>query len=138
LEPERYRVQFTAGDEYVTLVEKAQALLSHSAERIPLDELQLRAMRTFVAGLERKKRARTTRTAAARATQKPADQAPPTAQKPQRPRTAQETPAEPNDSGETAGAGPEQPRRRGRQAPAAVRRAVFERDQGRCLMIDHI
>jgi hypothetical protein len=138
LEPQRYRVQFTASDEYVKLVEKAQALLSHSAERIPLDELQLRAMRTFVAELERKKRARTTRTAAARATQKPAeqkpaDQAPPTAQKP---RTAQQAPVEPNDSGETAGAGPEQPRRRGRQAPAAVRRAVFERDQGRCAFVD--
>jgi hypothetical protein len=67
LQPQRYRVQFTASDEYVKLVEKVQALLSHSAERIPLDELQLRAMRTFVAELEGKKRARTTRTAAARA-----------------------------------------------------------------------
>jgi hypothetical protein len=133
LEPQRYRVQFTAGDEYVKLVEKAEALLSHSAERIPLDELQLRAMRAFVAELERRKRARTKRPAVPRATRKPAEQEPPTARKP---RAAQDAPVEPHDMGETAGAEPEQPRRRGRQAPAAVRRAVFERDQGRCAFVD--
>ncbi|MDQ2645263.1 MAG: hypothetical protein M3020_15710 [Myxococcota bacterium] len=132
LAPERYRVQFTAGEEYVKLVERAQALLSHSVERVPLDELQLRAMRVFVSELERQKRAGTKRPRAPLAEQKPA------AQKPtkQRPRTAQEAPTEWTDSGETDGAEPEQPRQRGRHVPAAVRRAVFERDQDRCAYID--
>jgi hypothetical protein len=52
-------VQFTAGEDYVKLVEQARALLSHSAERVPLDELALRAMRALVAELEKEKRAAT-------------------------------------------------------------------------------
>ncbi|HVJ19631.1 MAG TPA: hypothetical protein VM686_29625, partial [Polyangiaceae bacterium] len=59
LEPERYKVQFTAGEEYVKLVEEAKALLSHSDPRISLDELHLRAMRALVANLQRKKQAAT-------------------------------------------------------------------------------
>ncbi len=63
LDPQRYRVQFTANDEYVKLVEEAQALLSHSesGKRVALDDLQLRAMRCLVAELSRKKRAAATR-----------------------------------------------------------------------------
>ena len=60
-EPERYRVQFEAGDEYVQLVEKAKALLSHAAPRAGLVELHLRAMRSLVAELEREKYAVTDR-----------------------------------------------------------------------------
>jgi hypothetical protein len=72
LEPEHYRVQFTAGEEYVKLVEHAQALLSHSAGRVPLDELALRAMRALVAELEKGKRAATKRPA--RAAHNPANE----------------------------------------------------------------
>jgi hypothetical protein len=57
LSPQRYKVQFTAGEEYVKLVEEARALLSHSAPRATLDEIQLRAMRTLVAELKRRKHA---------------------------------------------------------------------------------
>jgi hypothetical protein len=91
LEPERYRVQFEASDEYVQLVEKAKALLSHAAPRAGLAELHLRAMRSLVAELEREKYAVTDRPRASAA-----------------------------------------PRQRGRHVPAAIRRAVFERDAGRC------
>jgi hypothetical protein len=132
LEPERYRVQFTAGDEYVKLVEKAQALLSHSAERVPLDELQLRAMRLFVAELERKKRAATKRPGRARAAQPVAKPLPSVGDQ----GTSQPAHAELGDLGEAAGSGSEPPRQRGRQIPASVRRAVFERDQGRCAYAD--
>jgi hypothetical protein len=59
--PERYRVQFTASEEYVKLIEEARALLSHSAPRATLDEIQLRAMRALVAELKRKKYAVTAR-----------------------------------------------------------------------------
>jgi hypothetical protein len=132
LEPERYRVQFTAGDEYVALVEKAQALLSHSAERVPLDEIQLRAMRLFVAELERKKRAATKRPRKARAAQPVAKQLPSVRDQ----GTAQPAHAGLGDLGEAAGSCSEHSRQRGRRIPAAVRRAVFERDQGRCAYTD--
>jgi hypothetical protein len=184
--PERYRVQFTAREEYVKLVEEARALLSHSAPRATLEEIQLRAMRALVAELKRKKYAVTAR--------------------PKKPGRATSTDAEPADVGSSstaeldaagsptaefdaagspiteldaagspiaelhvagspiaeleaantlvAGAGAQAtverepksaqksetesqyPRRRGRHVPASIRRAVFERDEGRCTYAD--
>ena len=55
LAPQRYAVQFTATEEYVRLVEEAQALLSHSAAGATLVEIQLRALRVFVAALRKQK-----------------------------------------------------------------------------------
>jgi hypothetical protein len=55
LAPERYKVQFTATEEYVRLVEEAKALLSHAAPRVTLDEIHLRALRAFVAQLRKQK-----------------------------------------------------------------------------------
>jgi hypothetical protein len=136
LEPLRYKVQFEGSEEYVELVEKAKALLSRTAPRMDLGELQLRAMRALVAELERKKYAAT-----ARPRQRVAHKA----------RTQSPTPsvAEPAPDGQLAEGdaaqsrnapeprsklehGPEYPRQRGRHVPAALRRAVFERDEGRC------
>jgi hypothetical protein len=101
LEPQRYKVEFTANDEYVKLVEEAKALLSHSTPRVDLVELQLCAMRSLVAELKRKKRAAT-----------------------KQPRKA------------SPEAVPDPPRQRGRHVPAAIRRAVFERDKSRCTYAD--
>jgi hypothetical protein len=136
LEPLRYKVQFEASEEYVELVEKAKALLSQTAPRVDLGELHLRAMRALVTELERKKYAATDRprqrAAHAAATQPPTPSV-----------------AEPAPDGQLAGGdaaqsrnapeprsqlehGPECPRQRGRHVPAALRRAVFERDGGRC------
>jgi 5-methylcytosine-specific restriction endonuclease McrA len=136
LEPQRYKVQFEASEEYVELVEKAKALLSQTAPRVDLGELHLRAMRALVTELERKKYA---------ATDRPRQRVAPTAA------TQSATPsvAEPTPHGQLAGGdaaqsrnapeprsqlehGPECPRQRGRQVPAALRRSVFERDEGRC------
>jgi 5-methylcytosine-specific restriction endonuclease McrA len=139
LEPQRYKVQFEASEEYVELVEKAKALLSQTAPRVDLGELHLRAMRALVAELERKKYAATDRprqrAAHAAATQ-----------------PATPSVAEPAADGQLAAGdaaqssndleprsqlehGPEYPRQRrqrGRQVPAALRRAAFERDESRC------
>ena len=108
LDPQRYRVQFTANDEYVKLVEEAQALLSHaeSGKRVALDELQLRAMRSLVAELSRKKRAAMTRP----------------------PKADADTSALKEE--------PERPRQRGRHVPAAIRRAVYQRGQNRCTFVE--
>lgn len=61
--PLRYKVQFTATEEYVELIERAQALLSHwhvhrhghREHPATLDEIQLEALRAFVAQLEKKR-----------------------------------------------------------------------------------
>ena len=138
-------MQFIASEEYVELVEKARALLSPSAPRAGLDEIQFRAMRALVAELERQRYAVTARPQQrARATSTPAPPTPETHQ-------ARERVGEGRSSGKSAlesesesarAAEPDpepehpaehgQPRRRGRYVPAAVRRAVFARDQARC------
>jgi hypothetical protein len=114
LSPQCYKVQFTAGEEYVKLVEEAQALLSHSVPRATLDEIQLRAMRALVTELKRRKHAVVAR---------PQSRAEPKVEV-----KHPQSDAEPGQSQVES----KSPRRRGRHVPAAVRRAVFERDEGRC------
>jgi hypothetical protein len=126
----------------VELVERAKALLSHRTPRTDLSELHLRAMRTLVAELERQKYAVTAR---------PRRRAPGSTQagsghrqeaeseheherehesqfKPE-PESEARHESEPESEDDSR---PEPPRRRGRHVPAAIRRAVFERDHGRC------
>jgi 5-methylcytosine-specific restriction endonuclease McrA len=135
LEPQRYKVQFEASEEYVELVEKAKALLSQTAPRVDLGELHLRALRSLVTELERRKYA---------ATDRPRQRvAPGSSTHPATPSVAAPTPHRQLAGGAAAHSGndpersqleqaPERPRQRGRHAPAVLRRAVFERDAGRC------
>jgi hypothetical protein len=130
LSPQRYKVQFTAGEEYVKLVEEAHALLSHSAPRATLDEIQLHAMRALVAELKRRKHAVVVRPQKTSPASKDASSS-----------TAEREPAQKSEPESDAKSGQSQvesksPRRRGRHVPAAVRRAVFERDEGRCTYTD--
>jgi hypothetical protein len=120
LAPDRYKVQFTATEEYVRLIEEARALLSHAAPRATLDEIHLRA---FVAQLRKQKYA--TADLPSRQTQ--------SATPGELPRSQPETEA-PDHESERAKAGTEarHPRQRVRHIPAAVRRAVFARDGQRC------
>jgi hypothetical protein len=60
---QRYRVEFTASEEYVSLVERARALLSHAAPNAPLEAIHLQALRLLVAALEKRKYAVTARPA---------------------------------------------------------------------------
>jgi len=53
--PQRYGIQFEAAEEYVRLLDEAQALLSHAFPNLSLSDLHLRAMRSFVTELKRKK-----------------------------------------------------------------------------------
>jgi len=116
--PQRYGVQFSAQEEYVQLVERAKALLSHAHSKSSLEEIHLRAMRLLVADLEKRRFAKTTRpkrraeTGAARASQ-----------------SSEATEAA--QASELRGA-----RRRGRHVPAATRRIVYERDEARCSYVD--
>jgi hypothetical protein len=53
--PQRYRVEFTASQEYAGLLERAQDLLSHAVPSRSLEEVHVRALRLLVDKLERRK-----------------------------------------------------------------------------------
>jgi len=131
--PQRYCVQFTATEEYVELVERAKALLSNAAEGSSLAELQLRAMRGLVAELEKRKFAIAARTSKAASK--------PNAESGSRSESEPNSELEPNAelgscSESEAGKIDAAARQRGRYVPAAVRRAVFVRDEARCSYVD--
>jgi hypothetical protein len=151
LAPERYKVQFTSTAEYVRLVEEAQALLSHAAPRAALDEIHLRAMRAFVTLLRKQKYA-TLRAPGLEpqpdAPRQPQSQA---AHEPEAsPSPSMSSSASQRSSGKAAASEPEtrsaqaglstsnprQRHQRGRYIPAAVRRAVFNRDGQQCTYVD--
>jgi len=115
--PQRYGIQFEAPEEYVRLLDEAQALLSHAAPNLSLSDLHLRALRSFVTELKRRKCA---------VVDKPRSQSAGSAHNPrQRVESATET-----QNANLA------PRRRDRHVPAPVRRAVYQRDQARCTYLD--
>jgi len=146
--PERYRVQFTATEEYVHLVEEAKALLSHAVPNVSLEELQLRAMRALVTELNKRSTPRWTarprerrsqpargqaRTAAARVSTCTTSKPPMPCRGPLR-RTHREHTNTLVQGAEQPD--PRPPRQRGRHIPAVVRRSVFERDGNRCSYVD--
>jgi hypothetical protein len=53
--PERYRVQFTACEEYVKLLQQAKDLSSHALPNGPIEQLHLQAMRLLVAELKKRR-----------------------------------------------------------------------------------
>src|SRR5688572_1033277 len=64
-EPLRFKVQFTATDEYVNLLERAAALLSNRGEQNSIEEIHLRALRDLVEKLEKRRYGATARGRAA-------------------------------------------------------------------------
>jgi 5-methylcytosine-specific restriction endonuclease McrA len=125
--PQRFKVQFTASEGYVKLVEEARALLSHSAPSISLQELQLRAMRALVSELKRQKYAVTARPRKRSDGTSPA--LAPAAETEQT--DATRSTDKPKHAPES-----EHSRQRGRRVPAAIRRNVFARDEARCTYAD--
>jgi 5-methylcytosine-specific restriction endonuclease McrA len=112
--PQRYRVQFTAGEECVQLIERAKALLPGGAGKGgELAEIHLRALRMLVVELEKQKYG------AARASR--------------RGERAERVDCRP--SAQVADP-PQRSEGQGRYVPAGERRAVFERDGARCSYID--
>jgi hypothetical protein len=124
--PQRYRVQFTAGEEYVELVERARALLSHSVPNAPLEVLHERAMRALVVELEKRRYAVTKqpRRVATDGTRSIGDPGPAASF------AGRETQTGEHDVTHDA------EHERSRSVPAEVRRTVFERDGGCCTYVD--
>ncbi len=136
--PQQYQVQFSTTEEHVQLIERAKALLAREAPGRSLGELHLQAMKLLVAALEkqkfavterpRKKPASSSALPAQRRNREPQGSAATTRVDHEMPR---ETPTSPPSANQESA-----PRQRGRHIPAEVRRAVFERDGGRCNFVD--
>jgi hypothetical protein len=139
--PQRYRVQFTASEEYVDLVERARALLSHSVPNAPLDDLHVRAMRALVVELEKRRYALTKQPRRATPDRASSANNPGPAESAGREAEVEHhegaTQAEHDGGSHTGnGAARDAARERSRAVPAQVRRAAFERDGGRCTYVD--
>ena len=114
--PLRYKVQFTATEEYVDLMERAAALLSNRGERNGIEEVHLRALRLLVERLEKRRFGA------------PA--------KPAKPDEPTKLPSGTDSSTQASKNEPRLASRPSRHIPARVRRAVFERDGARCTHVD--
>ncbi len=113
LRARRYRIQFSASQSFVDKLEKAQALLGHQVPSGDLETVLEMALETLVATKMKQKFALTDRSRKTRppsATPKPASGEP-----------VANKPAKPVNS---------------RHIPAAVKRAVLERDGMRCSYVD--
>jgi 5-methylcytosine-specific restriction endonuclease McrA len=138
-----YKVQFTADQEYVALLEEARDLLAHVNPTRDFVEVQRRALELLVAQLRKRKHAARASTASAgpyRASAAPGDdiQAPsvPTVQEP--PRASAETGDSHSEALVMARPSPidSQRTKHARRPTAAVARAVWQRDQSRCTYLD--
>lgn len=124
--PLRYRVQFTATQEFADLLEEARDLLGYENPLPSLPDIQLRALRSLLKELGARKRAAT-----------------------ERPRMTNARRRRDAESAETSGTAPEQessfrdtdaaPERdsSSRYIPASTRRAVFDRDDACCAYRDN-
>jgi hypothetical protein len=130
----RHRVELTASDSLVDKLDRARALLSHSHPGCDIADVIEQAVTMLVERLETKR-------FGARRTKKATTRAATTV-----PRTADPVEASaplPWSESESAGAearatpaAPSVPPKSSRYVPAQVRRAVYERDGGRCAHVD--
>lgn len=151
--PLRYGVQFSANDEYVQLVERAKALLSHAHGKSALEEIHLRAMRLLVADLETRRFAKLARPRQKRRAVRdaavefeglgtPEQPSGSSGSNERCPTAPSENEASKWNSEPAVLAAPNkadashEATARGRYIPAAVRREVFERDAARCTFVD--
>jgi hypothetical protein len=127
LVPLRYRVEFTASQEYVERLEEARNLLQHQVPDRDVARIHELAMAVFVQHLRKRRQAAVTRTRRGAASVEPAP-----------PERVTEAPGEaaPERVTECASGEAAPERVPQRHVPAATRRAVWERDVGRCTFAD--
>jgi len=138
--PQQYQLQFSTTEEHVQLIERAKALFARQEHGKSLGELHLRAMRLLVAALEKQKFAVTQgprKRAASGVAEPTTESAEGRRAAPHQPTATTTEPASnPQKAPHEATPAPTASRGRGRHVPAIVRRAVFERDGGRCTYVD--
>jgi hypothetical protein len=140
LAPQRYRVQFTASQEYIELLETAKDLLAHAVPSRSIEEVHLRAMRALVSELKKRK------TGATKQSSRPKGQVSSSERSKESGAASDGSPAvaTPRQRGAKATTTPRQrsakpsadPRQRGRYVSRAVRRTVWKRDGERCTYVD--
>ena len=128
LTPQRYRVQFTATQEYVDLLETAKDLLAHAVPSRSIEEVHLRALRALVSELKKRKTGATSQSRSRG--QVGSGEQSSTESGPAGEGTPEPSPRQHGAKAATV------PRQRGRYVPRAVRRAVWERDGKRCTYVD--
>jgi hypothetical protein len=121
----RYRVEFTASERYVKLLEEARDLLQHQVPDRDVARVHELAMATFVEQLRKRRQA---------ATGRPRRVVGPGGSAPERVTAARAGSAPERVTAALGGSAPE--RARGRYVPAEIRRAVWQRDGGRCTFAD--
>jgi hypothetical protein len=142
--PQQYQVQFSTTEEHVQLIERAKGLMARQAPAKSLGELHLQALKLLVAALEKQRFATTERPRKNASASFPTVRAQPQPQAPTQQTASGRQSAGGEPMAEMAATGqegpseppPRQRRQRGRHIPAEVRRAVFERDGGRCSYVD--
>ncbi len=131
LPPQRYKVQFTATQEYVNLLEQARDLLAHAVPDRALEEVHLRAMQLLVAELKKRKYAVNDESGSSCPTEDASEQTVEPLE-----RDALRLASTRFDSLRDTRRGEIPDGVGGRYIPAAVRRAVWKRDEGRCSYVD--
>ncbi|HEX2874190.1 MAG TPA: HNH endonuclease [Polyangiaceae bacterium] len=129
--PQQYQLQFSTTEEHAQLVERAQALLARSRPGLTLGELHLQAMRLLVASLEKRRFGAAVPRGRRQGGERTDQALPQTQELDPSPRQRGESDGGTGDDGPHHSPGP-----RSRYIPAAVRREVFERDDGRCSYVD--
>jgi 5-methylcytosine-specific restriction endonuclease McrA len=124
----RYKVQFTADQAYVDLLEEAHILLQHQLPTRDLVEVQRRALELLVHKLRQRKYA---------ASGRPRPKAPePVKDNPQpKPKSVPARAPAPQSSTQPHRSAP-QSANQSRYIPAEVRRGVWHRDEARCAYVD--
>jgi hypothetical protein len=132
LVPLRYHVEFTASQEYVERLEEARNLLQHQVPDRDVARIHELAMAVFVEHLRKRRQAAIVRPRRSTVSGGPA-----------RERVAESAPEDPAPERVTEGASDEPvPEHvtaravRARHVPAAIRRAIWQRDAGRCTFAD--
>src|SRR5690606_26302299 len=142
---ERFKVQFTASQEYVDLLQQAKDLSSHALPNGSIEQLHLQAMRLFVAELKKRRCAEVKRPRATasdpRQHQRESQRDDVPAEQRQRQRQSQRdgVPAEQRQrqrQSQRDGVPAEQRQRQRESVRAAVRREVWQRDGARCTYVD--
>ncbi len=140
--PMRYRVQFTADQTYVDLLERARDLLEHQIPNRELAAVQRLAIEALVETLTRRKYGgidtgarrgpRLSENAYAESTKAPT----PSATTSSESTSSESTPSESTPSTPSTPSIASAPSSAGRHLPAALRRSVAQRDGGRCTYVD--
>jgi hypothetical protein len=138
-----YKVQFTADEKYMSLLEEARDLLAHVNPTRDFVEVHRRALELLVTQLRKRRHSPRASAVSEKAEESSRTyggndiEVPPAPIAPERPAPNSETSADDSDEAQVAAAVPIDVRAQHTRRPtAAVTRVVWQRDRGRCSYVD--